>query len=37
METLTDGVNGGDDGDDGAVVVVIIKDVQHCGFLPFNT
>lgn len=30
---LTDGVDGGHDGDDGAVVVVVVEDVQHRGRL----
>lgn len=28
---LTDGVHAGHDGDDRAVVVTVVKDVQHCG------
>lgn len=34
---LTDGVHAGHDGDDGAVVVTVIKDVQHCGSITPNS
>lgn len=33
---LTDGVDGGNDGDDGTVVVMVIEDVQHRGPLSSN-
>lgn len=34
---LTDGVHAGGDGDDGAVVVTVVKDVQHCGSITLNS